>query len=176
MSCVNSYLRDFYCFCSSSSVNYFILLYITRHLKGLSFRRKRENPRINLDRKRYAVNNSTFQFLEQAKQYWNCLFKGGSLTPSFVRQWGALTSTTAMAAKTEHRKWVRAGSSFELFAPISSCSICEMLANFSGVEFKGLFLSSGKEKLFFSCVHVAHILNLKLGGFTPYLCNNGREM
>ena len=60
----------------------FILLYIPRHLKGLSFRRRRENPRINLDRKRYAVDNSTLQFLKQAKQYWNCLLKRGSLTPS----------------------------------------------------------------------------------------------
>ena len=67
---------------NSIFISIFILLYIPRHLKGLSFRRRRENPRINLDRKRYAVDNSTLQFLEQAKQYWNCLLKRGSLTPS----------------------------------------------------------------------------------------------
>ena len=54
-----------------------------------------------------------------------------------------------MAAKTAHKKIIRAGASFELFAPISSRSICEMLANFSGIEFKRLYLISGKEKLFF---------------------------
>ena len=67
---------------NSIFISIFILLYIPRHLKGLSFRRRRENPRINLDRKKYAVDNSTLQFLEQAKQYWNCLLKRGSLTPS----------------------------------------------------------------------------------------------
>ena len=81
-----------------------------------------------------------------------------------------------MVAKTAHKKSIRAGSSFELFAPIPSRSICEMLANFFGVEFKSrLYPSSRQEKLIFSlCSRPSY--NVKLGSFTPYLCNNGKEI
>ena len=46
---------------------------------------------------------------------------------------GALASTAATVAKTSRKKWICAASNY--FALIPSRSICQILANFSGVEF-----------------------------------------
>ena len=54
-------------------------------------------------------------------------------------------SMIATAAKTSVKKWIRAAQNF--FPPIPSRSICQMLANFSGVEFYKTQYPSSEKKI-----------------------------
>ena len=54
-------------------------------------------------------------------------------TAKIVQRTGFLATTRATATKTSLKKWIRATSNF--IAHVRTCLICQMLVNFSGVEF-----------------------------------------